>query len=250
VIEVRSCCCPNASFVTELNALSSQFERQGPGAPQPGQSARSRASTQLPLLNDAARRARELARMPDSNTRWRVGVDAKQGHVVRVGIGRQGFTDAVSSRTGSRTPRVGMFATQQMSGRRKQTELELQRARKEARDMERHLTARWEQEQRKERNAQANRRAASPRAPLPPGVRSKPSVLGGIYARQSSVSLMGQDSGTPRSLVAVGCTIGSDRGCLCQICFINDRPARARSARIKKEIDVHPDIAFSSFTGP
>ena len=250
VIEVRACCCPNASFVKELNALSSQFEKKGRGAAQPGQSARSRASTQLPLLSDAARRARELARMPESNTRWRVGVDAKQGHVVRLGIGRQGFTDAVVNRTGSRTPRAAMFATQQMSGRAKRQELEAQRARKETRDMERHLASRYEQEQQAE--VEAKRRAMSPRAPLPPGVRSKPmTVLGGMYASQSSRSPRGWGSSSPRNnnAVAAGCTIGSDRGCLCQICFINDTPARARSARIKKEVDIHPDINFSSFAG-
>ena len=250
VIEVRSCCCPNASFVTELDALSSQFEKKALGAAQPGQSVRSRASTQLPLLHDAARRARELARMPESNTRWRVGVDAKQGHVVHVGIGRQGFTEAVGARTGSLTPRAGMFATQQMSGRAKREELEAQRARKAARDMERHLTSRWEQEQREQQEAEAKRRAASPRAPLPPGVRSKPTtVLGGMYASQSSRSGMAQQSSSPRGLVAAGCAIGSCRGCLCQICFLNDTPARARSARIKKEIDIHPDIKFSTFAG-
>lgn len=241
IIEVRSCCCPNSGFVSELNALSDVFEQKVPAAPSSRRTKRDAAPAHLPLLSEAARRAHHARSLRgDSTTRWRVGIDPKLGHVVRVGIESDGFRSGSGVAPMMMPIRGGALGT--LGTSRGRADLEAQRRRKEAREMEQLLTEHWEQEQRQQQQkAKAMQRSGSPRNGA--GGRE---VLGGMYT-PASPRLRGISSA--RGLAA-GCTIGSHRGCLCQICFMNDATARARSARLKNEVDIHPDLAaLSSFSG-
>ena len=242
IIDVRACCCPNSGFVTELNALSDSFEQPRTTSRRAGLRGTASPPTQLPLLSDAARRARDARSLRgDAGTRWRVGIDPKQGHVVRVGIETQGFRAG-----GGSTPRGGGGGggggTQAAWGggsSPRRDAMEQQRRRKEAREMEELLAAQWEQEQAQAQAQAQARRLGSPRDTAAGG------SFGGLFLPPSPRQ---RGSSGPRGL-ATGCTIGSHRGCLCQICFINDKPARARSARIKAEMAIHPDLAaLSSFS--
>jgi hypothetical protein len=239
IIDVRSCCCPNSGFVSELNALSPEFEQKI--TPRSRRAKRGAAPAQLPLLSEAARRARDARGLRgDAGTRWRVGIDPQQGHVVRVGIESDGFRSGSGvASTQSRVEALGA-----LFGTRKQADLEAQRRRREAREIEQLLEQQWEQEQRQQKErAEAMQRVGSPRSRTA-GSRVN---LGGMYVPPASPRQRGSSSA--RSLAA-GCTIGSHRGCLCQICFINDTTARARSARITQQMDIHPDLAaLSSFSG-
>ena len=236
IIDVRSCCCPNSGFVLELNALSAEFEQKA--TPQSRRAKRGAAPAHLPVLSDAARRARDSRSLRgDAGTRWRVGIDPQQGHVVRVGIESDGFRSGHG---------VGSTQTrgEALFGVRRQVDVEAQRRRKEAREMEQLLEQQWEQQQRQQQQrAEAMQRAGSPRN------RAAGSTLGlgGMYVPPASPRQRGSSSACS---LAAGCTIGSHRGCLCQICFINDTAARARSARIMQQMDIHPDLAaLSSFSG-
>lgn len=240
IIDVRSCCCPNSGFVTELNALSNQFE-QKVSAPGSQHAERSSAPARLPLLSEAARRARDSRSLRgDASTRWRVAIDSEQGHVVHVGIESDGFKSG--SGTGA-TPRNGDTLSALTASPRR-ANLEAQRGRKEARDIERLLAEQWEKEQRQQQEqAEAMQRIEDSRTASADCRVS----LGGFYL--PLVSPRQRGDGGARGL-AGGCTTGSHRGCLCQICFMNDATARARSARIKKQMDIHPDLAeLSSFSG-
>ena len=211
IAEVRSCCCPNSGFVRELNALSPKFAESGGRSPRGSgllRSPRGQGARQpLPLLSDAARRARHARSSRNSETQWRVAIDPQQGHVVRVGIGRKGG--------GQESPRG--------SSQWRRDAAALTRNR-EAEKMEQALTEQWAQQ-----DAETERR--------PRIFASQPGALyrGPLMPRQS-----------PRGLAA-GCTIGSNQGCLCQICFLNDTQQRARSARIKAQLDLPAEMQTSSF---
>eukprot|EP01043_Picozoa_sp_COSAG02_P130404 COSAG02_NODE_68072_length_251_cov_0.927632_1_plen_83_part_11 len=69
IIDVRSCCCPNSGFVSELNALSAEFEQKA--TPRSQRAKRDAAPARLPLLSEAARRARNARSLRgDAGTRW------------------------------------------------------------------------------------------------------------------------------------------------------------------------------------